>query len=147
MAFRTDGLAKAYSRGQTQAIQCKTVAQSASAALAADNQSANAIIQLLSQMKSFIETFDAVAATPGLAAYAQEQENDPAYDVVAEFNAMRAAAVAVRDWIITNFPTSAGGFIEKDTLNADGSITVRQFTPAQTVGLVAALDALVATIA
>lgn len=144
--FRTDGLAKAYQRGQNEAIRIKGFATQASVALAVAPNSANAIIQVMTMAKSSIEVFDDVATTPGLAQYARDQEDDPAYDVVAEFVAMRGAAIAVRDWVITNFPTSAGGFIEKDTLTADGSITVRQFTPAQTAGLQAALDALVAAI-
>ncbi len=37
--------------------------------------------------------------------------------------------------------------IEKDTLQVDGSITVRQFTPAQTTGLQTALADLIAAIA
>lgn len=147
MAFRTDGLAKAYQRGQNEAIRAKNYATQASAQLAAGSVSGNAVIQVMSQMKSFVEIFDGVSSTPGIAQYARDQENDQGYDVVAEFTAMRNECVACRDWVITNFPTSAGGFIEKDTLEVDGAITVRSFTSGQTAGLQTALNALAAAIA
>ncbi len=147
MAFRTDGLSKAYQRAQTEAIRVKAFATQARNALLAGTVSANAIIQIMSNLKSTVEVWDSVSSVPGIAQYARDQEDDQTYDVVAEFTAMRAEAVASRDWIITNFPTSAGGFIEKDTLEADGAITVRQFTTAQTTGLQTALADLIAAIA
>lgn len=146
MAFKTDGLAKAYTRGQSQAIALKNYASSAATNFAATTQSANAIIQTLNRHVEAIAEFDTLAAIPGLAQYARDQADDQAYDVVAEYNAMRAAAVSVRDWIINNFPVSGNGYIEKDTIDANGNVSVRQFTPAQTAGLVTELNALVATI-
>jgi hypothetical protein len=147
MAFRTDGLGKAYSKAQSEAIRLKSYASQASASLAAATTSGNAVIQIMTTLKSSIEVFDSVSSLPGIAAYAQDDENDPAYDVVAEFTAMRNAAVSARDWIINNFPVSnPGGFLEKDTVAADGSITVRQFTPGQTAGLQTELTALANTI-
>jgi len=146
MSFRTDGLSKAYSKAQSESIRVKTFATQAGAALAAGTVSANAVIQIMTNLKSSIETWDTVSSLPGIAQYAKDQEDDQAYDVVVEFLAMRNEAVAARDWVINNFPES-GGFIQKDTLEVDGSITVRQFTPAQTVGLQTALNDLVAAIA
>ena len=148
MAFRTDGLSKAYHRGQNSAIRAKNYSSQASAQLAGGTVSANAVIQVMTQMKSFIEEFDSVSSVPGIAQYARDQEDDQSYDVVAEFVAMRVAAVSARDWVINNFPVSnPGGFIEKDTLEADGAITVRTFSSVQTAGLQTALDTLVAAIA
>ena len=147
MAFKTDGLGKAYQKAQNESIRVKAFATQANAALAAGNVSANAVIQIMTNLKSTIEVWDSVSSLSGIAQFAKDQESDQAYDVVAEFTAMRAEAVAARDWVITNFPTSAGGFIEKDTLQVDGSITVRTFTPAQTAGLQTALADLIAAIA
>lgn len=147
MAFRIDGLAKAYQKAQNAAYSLRTYCVSAEVALASSNQSANAVIALLNQIVNAITIFDEVAAIPGLAAYAQEQQNDSGYDVIAEFQTMRAEAVGVRDWIITNFPKdSTNTYIIKDILENDGSITVRQFTPAQTAGLRSALNLLIGTI-
>lgn len=145
MAFNTDGLAKAYNRAQNESIRLKAFSTSARDALLAGAVSANAVLQIMSTMKSSIEVWDAVSSLPGLVQFAKDQENDQTYDVVAEFLAMRNAAVAVRDWIITNFPV-AGGFIQKDTLELDGAITVRQFTTVQTVGLQTTLATLTAAI-
>ena len=97
-------------------------------------------------MTGSIAVFDSVSSLPGLAAYAQNEENDGTYDVVAEFTAMRTEAIGTRDWILTNFPTAPSGEIIKDTLESNGDITVRQFTNVETAGLQSALGLLIATI-
>ena len=147
MAFRTDGLAKAYQKAQNESIRVKAFATQARNALIAGPVSANAVIQIMTNLKSSIEVWDSVSSLSGIAQYAKDQEDDQAYNVVAEFTTMRTEAVAARDWVITNFPKSTGNFIEKDTLELDGAITVRQFTPAQTTGLQTALADLIAAIA
>ena len=135
MAFRTDGLAKAYSKAQSESIRVKTFATQARNSLLAGSVSANAVIQIMNNLKSSIEVWDTVSSLSGIVQYARDQEDDQGYDVVVEFTAMRVEAVAANDWVKDNFPLSAGGFLEKDTIETDWSITVRQFTPAQTVGL------------
>ena len=146
MAFRTDGLGKAYATAQQESIRLKSFATSHSASMAAGNVSANQVQQVMLQMKSSIELWDSTSGIPGMQQYARDQEDDQAYDVVAEFLAMRNAAVAVRDEVINVFPTSAGGFIEKDTYELDGAITVRVFTNVQTASLQTLLTTLAATI-
>ena len=103
----------------------------------------------MTNLKSSIEVWDTASSLPGMAQYARDQENDQTYDVIAEFTAMRTAAVAPVDWVFNNFPkdAQAPNYILKDILAADGSITVRQFTSAQTTGLQTALDDLIAAIA
>ncbi len=146
MAFRVGGLGRAYQKVQIEAINLRAFAVQAQANLAAGNISANSVISVLTRMTGSIAVFDSVSSIPGLVAYAQNEENDGGYDVVAEFSAMRIEAIGTRDWILTNFPTAASGEIIKDTLENDGSITVRQFTPAETAGLQSALGLLIATI-
>jgi hypothetical protein len=146
MAFRVNGLGRGYAKAQAEAARLRSYSVSAQAALAAGNVSANAVIQALTTLTGSIAVFDEVTALPGIAAYAQNEENDPTYDVAAEYTAMRTEAIGARDWILTNFPTAVSGEILKDTLENDGSITVRQFTPAQTAGLQTALGQLIATI-
>lgn len=145
MAFETDGLAKAYAQGQQEAIRLKSFASSSNVTLAAGIVSANLVQQIMINMKSSIAVFDTISSTAGMAQYARDQQADQTYDVVSEFLAMRNASVAVLDWVINNFPT-AGGFIQKDTYEVDGAITVRQFTSAETTGLQTVLIALTATI-
>jgi hypothetical protein len=146
MAFRVDGLGTAYAQAQAEATRLRSYAVSAQAAMAAGNISANAVIQTLTTMKNSIEVFDYISGLSGMAQYARDQQDDQAYDVVAEFQSMRTEAVGARDWVFTNFPTAVSGEIIKDTLENDGAITVRQFTPAQTAGLQSALGLLIATI-
>ena len=146
MAFRVGGLGAAYATVQNEARNLRRFAVTAQANLAAGNISANAVISVLTHMTGSIAVFDLISAIPGLAAYAQNEENDGGYDVAAEFTAMRIEAIGTRDWILTNFPTAASGEIIKDTLQSDGSITVRQFTPAETAGLQSALGLLISTI-
>ena len=146
MSFRTDGLGKAYNKAQNESIRVKTFATQARNALIADVVSANAVEQIMNNLKSSIEIWDSVSSLPGMAQFAKDQENNQNYDVVAEFTAMRSKAAACADWVRDNFPKS-GGFIQKQTYEADWSITVRQFTPGQTTGLQTALADLIAAIA
>ena len=146
MAFRVGGLGRAYQKVQVEAINLRGFAVAAQAQLAAGNVSANAVINVLTRITGAIAVFDSVSAIPGLAAYAQNEENDGGYNVTAEFTAMRTEAIGTRDWILTNFPTAPSGEIIKDTLEPDGSITVKQFTPAETAGLQSALGLLIATV-
>ena len=146
MAFRVGGLGKAYIKVQNEAIQLRAFAVQAQTNFAAGNMSANAVISVLTRMTGSIAVFDATSSIPGLAAYAQNEENDPTYDVVAEFSSMRIEAIGTRDWILTNFPTAVSGEIIKDTLEPNGDITVRQFTSVETAGLQSALGLLIASI-
>ena len=146
MPFKTDGLAKAYTGAQRESIRIKSYATSAAATLAVGNVSANLIQAIMLQMKSSIEVWDAASGLSGMQQWARDQEDDQAYDVVAEFLTMRNSAISVRDWVINNFPTSAGGFIEKDTYEADGAITVRSFTNVDTAVLQTRLTTLAASI-
>ncbi len=145
MTFRTDGLAKAYAGAQNESIQVKAFAETHSAALAAGNVSANLVQQVMGRMRDAIDRWDSAAGLPGMQQYARDQEDDQTYDVVAEFLAMRGAAANCRDWVVNNFPTS-GGFIQKDTYEADGNITVRVFSSVETAALQTLLTTLAATI-
>lgn len=142
MAFRTDGLAKAYAKAQQESIAVKAFSEAHSSALAAGNVSANLVQQIMLRMKDAIALWDSVSGLSGMQQWARDQEDDQTYDVVAEFLSMRGAAVNCRDWVINNFPT-AGGFIQKDTYEPDGAITVRSFTNVET----AALQTLLTTLA
>lgn len=99
--------------------------------------------EVLGQLAEAASRFGSVSAE--LAAYARTAEGDPAYDVAAEFTAMRAAVIIARDWMIANLPQS-GGYLAERTINADGTITQRTVTPAQTAGLRTVLQAVADTI-
>ena len=113
------------------------------AKLAHGPRSGNEFRQTLVSLRATIAEWDAAAATPGIVQYARAQEADPAYDVVSELAAMRAAAVAVRDWIYDRrddwLPTGAN-------YTRDGDQTVPRMAQAVTGGLPPLIDALIATI-
>ena len=148
MTFRASNQVKAdgYSEAKRLAARAKSFAQSHHDAMAANSVSANLLLQLLNELKSLIERWTEIAATPGIGAYAQDQENDPAYNVATEFTAMLNAARAARDRIIADLPKAPGGEIAIHTLAADGATSTRAFTPAQTANLRTDLAAFIATI-
>lgn len=143
MVFRTIGLGRQYDRVQDEAVRLKTFSQTAKATLQRGPVDGNLIIHIMTTIVAGIVVLDDVAAMAGIVEFAKDQENDPTYDVAVEFTAMRAAAVSVRDWIITNFPKDAGGFILKDTLELSGAVTVRQFSPTDTFPLRTELQTLI----
>jgi len=97
------------------------------------------LAQLRSQMA-------AIVATPGLGVYAQQQENNPALNIVTEYNAMDAQIASTLAWISANFPKDASGYLLTVQLAADGTLVWRDFTPAALAGFVTVLDSLIATI-
>jgi hypothetical protein len=127
------------------AIQMKQQAQGARDTMAAESVPSKTIIDVFLRLRGDRAAFDAAKAVPGLAAYAREQYDNPALDIVAEFNAMTSAIDNVTNWISTNFPKDGGGFLLAQTLGANGPVD-RMFTPAQTAGLRTQLDALIATV-
>lgn len=93
------------------------------------------------------ETFASAAAVPGIAAYVAGQRGVTEQAVVTAFNDMAGAVNAAIAWIAGNLPKDAGGYLLIRQIGADGALTYRQFTPAQTAGLRTALEAVEATIA
>jgi hypothetical protein len=108
--------------------------------------SADKILNYLTLLNSSRTQMAALSATPGLATYAQAQENNPALNIVAEYTAMVAQVDATITWIVANFPQDVNGFKLAFTLAADGSTTYRTFDTATLATLRTALDALTATI-
>ena len=87
------------------------------------------------------------AAVPGLSQYAKDQYNDQALDIVAEYNAMKAAAEGVRDWIFGAIPTDAGsGAALLEVYDQGGNPTDITSTVGQTSGFRAAADVFLATV-
>lgn len=134
----------AYLIARTTAAELKTLCQQTRDAAAAGPISGSVVRQLLDRLIAGKATFASVAAVPGIATYAEAQEGDPTYDVAAEFNAMTAAIDDAITWILAAVPVS-GGFVLMEQWTA-GGVSVRTFSTAQTAGLRAELDALIATI-
>lgn len=100
-----------------------------------------------STLKGYRDELDVLKTVQGLAQYARDQENDQAYDVAAEFNALVAAIDAVIAEIFLTYPTAnpSGAVIER-VLNADGSVTPLTFTSAQLASVKTLVDAVVVSI-
>lgn len=148
MAFpaSTQTQADALEKVRSAAIQLKKNAQQVRDKTAAGSVEASIIISLLNAVRETIIVFDDVAAIPGIDAYVQAQYDDNALDVSAEFSAMRAEAVNVKDWIVANIPIDTDGYVLLQSFDADGKLVWREFTSAQTSDLRTQLDNLIATI-
>ncbi len=88
----------------------------------------------------------ALAAAPGLAAYAQAQENNAGLNIVTEFNLMTAQIDSTVAWIVANFPQDANGFKLAFSLAATGVPVYRNFDTATLATFRTTLDSLIATI-
>lgn len=107
--------------------------QTLSAASAVGATSRQQYLDLQRSLDEAISTWVAVAALPGIVAYAREQFDNPAMDVAAEFAAMRNAAITLRDWINTNFPRDATTqAVLVYTYSSSGVPTELTFTTGQT---------------
>jgi hypothetical protein len=103
-------------------------------------------LQVIQHLRDVIARFDVWAATPGLAAFAQAVENDPAYDAVAEYLTTRDTLVSARDQLISMFPKSTGGYLAFQTMDAIGNMDVRTFTNTQLAPVVTLCRNVAATI-
>lgn len=139
------------SDGLTDAIEIaadlKQAMQDTHDRLAAQTVEAGLLVNIVTRVRNGVEHWDAIAALPGMTQFARDQLNDQTLDIGIEFTTMRNAAAAVITWIFDNFPTSSpGGFLEKETLAANGVITQRTFTPANTAPLRTLMIGFIATI-
>lgn len=149
MAFpssNSDDLASAWSAIRNSAAVVKRDSQTLHDRSAAGNIEAALILRYVESLANHNDAFARYTAVPGLAAYVREQVNNPAIDIVAEYNTMLAQINATKNWIAANFPKDGSGYLLYHTLGADGRIVQRTLTPAQTAGLRTQLTALIATI-
>lgn len=141
-------LARAFTNADSTAIRLRSQAGGWDAQMAAGPVSASLILDdILADMRSSRATLIASRDTSGILGYAQEQFDDLTIDLPTEFAALIAAIDAVITWIVDNFPTSnPGNFLQRYQIAADGTLTDRSFSTAQTAGLRTELQALFAAI-
>lgn len=102
---------------------------------------------LQQRLQHTIDVWDVNAQVPGLVQYAKDQYNDPALDIVAEYNAMRAAAITLRDWIFGAIPTAAqDGAARLRIIDTQGNETPIMVTTAQSANFRTEAAAFSATI-
>ena len=147
MAFRATNLipAEQYDRAKRQAIQVKSLAESRSASFAT-GATALEVLTLADNLVAMRDNLNGYKTTPGIAAYAEAQEDDPLYDVALEFNTMIAAIDAVLTEIGTSMPTDANDWALIVKVNADTTRTWRDFTGVQLATIIGLLDAVSASI-
>ena len=140
-------LARAFTNADSTAIRLRTLAAAWEGEMATGPVDASLILDdLLAEMKSSRAVLIASKNTSGLLTYARDQFDDDTIDLPTEFTTLIAAIDGVIDWVVTNFPTDTGDWLERSTVAVDGTITDRSFTTAQTAGLQTALLALFTTI-
>ncbi len=145
MAFRATNILpqKGYDQAKKIATQLKSFSTNRSADLVGGGDS-DQVLGTVDTMKLFKSQLNDVATIPGIGDYAKEQENDPTYDVAAEFIALLALIDAVITEVVSTFPVDGSGFLLAYTISPDGTQIARTFNVAAMVDLRAALDAVVA---
>lgn len=148
MAFPTlntkKAIAQTFAEIQTTAAQIKAAAQNIRHQAAAGPIDGVRVVRLCETLVRQRAILAAKAQTPGLAEYAAAEME--VADIASEFTAMLAQIDATIAWVTGAMPQT-GGYLDLETLNQDGTVTLRMFSTAQTGGLRTALDALIATIA
>ncbi len=142
MSFRATNILpqKGYDQAKKIATNLKRFANKRSADLAGGGDS-DQVLGTVDSMILFRQQLNEVATIPGIGEYAQAQENDPAYDVAAEFVALLSLIDAVITEVVSTFPIDGSGFLLAYTMNPDGTQVARTFSIAQMLNLRAALDA------
>jgi len=135
--------ADAYNLIRGTAVGVKQMAQTYVNQLQGGNVDPTFVFRVLDQTHSFISQMQSWQGISGLDAYATNQGYSGSMS--ADIGTCITAAQAMTAWVVNNFPT-AGGYLQAESLNTDGSRTLRQFTPAQTAGWVTAINAFIATI-
>lgn len=145
---KTQTAASAWDSARTTASMLKTKTNALNTASAAGPISSSLILDYATYLADAKSILLLASAVPGIAVYAQEQINDPTFDIAASFNGMMTAINDTIAWVIANFPKDANGFLLARNFTADnsGRTQDRQFTTAQTAGLRTTLTALAATI-
>jgi len=143
MTLQSSNAMLAYTLIRGSAANWKIQAQNANITLGGSSVSSEFIFRLLDQLSAAVIALNTWKNVAGLNAYATGQGYTGT--MLTDCTATAAAAQACIDWVVANFPNS-GGFLQAQTLNADGSRTLRTFTPAQTAGLQTTMTSFVATI-
>ena len=106
----------------------------------------NEVLNCGAQFYSFSAEFDELAQVPGLADYARTEEDDPAYDVIAEVQNLRTLIENLITDLQTLLPQDQNGYLLENKLNADFSRNNRSFTGAQLQPLITRLQAIDAAV-
>lgn len=90
-------------------------------------QTGQSVMGLMANISSLIKRSNDLIVTPGLEQFFRDAYDDQTYDLQAEFNPMIAALQTIGVNIKNSLPLSANGYVERETVEVDGSITDRLF--------------------
>jgi hypothetical protein len=117
--------------------------QNARAAFAAGTD-AQVILAAYFDARRFRQRIAAIGSTPGLVTFAQEQENDGAYDVSTEVSAMLTAVDNLTAEIASLYPTDGSGYLLERQFSIDGeSLEYRAFSAGALASLLPLADAII----
>ena len=146
MAFRATNVIPqdAYVIVKRAAVQLRLNLTAMISRLAAQSVDYDYLSDIYMTLKRANDQFNSLKTTPGLSQFAQDQENDPAYDVAAEFTAMQSEIASCMTWIEGVAPATVN---LKPPASWDGSTLISNtVTPAQSAGLRTALQGVVDSI-
>jgi hypothetical protein len=148
MAFKANTVAaeQAFTNLRRQAAATKRFLADQRTLMQAATCEAQVAINVVQHCGITLGLMDEWAETPGIAEHARAQFNDGAYDIVAEYQAMRAALVELRDGLMGMFPKNENDFLLYHSFAADGKVQARSFTAAQLAAAVRAVTSALATI-
>lgn len=143
MAFKASNIVpqEAYAVTKSAAVQLKLNVAAFISTLAANNASYEFLRDIYRTLARGKNQLNALASTPGLVDYAKVQEDDPAYDVVAEFSALLGAVANAMTWMETNVPLTVT--LKPLAEWTDTTVIATTFTPAQTAAFRTHLSAVV----
>lgn len=114
------------------------------ASMAANPQSANAIVGLGQRLQASISNVLLPAVNhDGLEAYASVQFNNPMFALNTRLLGAKSLLEGIIGELLKLIPRTPEGYILKDIWNSDGSVTVRQIQANETVALRQAMQAFV----
>jgi hypothetical protein len=132
---------------QSAASAAKGAAQSYLVTLQGGTVDTTFIFGILDAARGFIATMNVYSGISTLNAFATSNVPGYAGTLTTDITASIAAAQAVINWIIANFPKdTTATWLLAYKLNADGTRTAATFTTAQTAGLQTLIQSFIATI-
>jgi len=118
------------------------------AVMIAGDISFDVVMRLRDDLINADALFATAAAVPGIVEYARAQNNDPDYDIIADFVAMRNAVSAALTAVEAALPQSGGFLLRESIVSGVSGTTVRSFTSqqAETAGIPDKLADVIASI-
>lgn len=97
------------------------------------NQSGQAVMGLMAKFSSSVAACNDLISAPGLEQFFRDSYDNQLYDLNAEYNPMISAMQTIGVNIKNALPLSTNGFVEREKVEVDGSITDRSFATNSTI--------------